>query len=241
MLGCWCSLVECRCSSKTKELPMLTKEKLGLKYVDLYLIHWPARMKQEAFGFNFKKEDLLPFDMRSTWEAMEEVQKLGLAKSIGVSNFSCKKLEQLLTHATVPPAVNQVEMNPAWQQRKLRDFCKEKGIHVSGWSPLGANGASWGTLAVMENPLLKEIAKAKGKSVAQIAIRWIYEQGVSALVKSFNSVRMKENLMIFDWVLTEEESHLISQIPQRKGFAGEMFVSPDGQYKSVEHLWDGEI
>eukprot|EP00262_Sarcandra_glabra_P018622 TRINITY_DN6756_c0_g1_i1.p1 TRINITY_DN6756_c0_g1~~TRINITY_DN6756_c0_g1_i1.p1 ORF type:complete len:134 (-),score=22.60 TRINITY_DN6756_c0_g1_i1:36-437(-) len=133
-------------------------------------------------------------------------------------------------------------MNVGWQQRKLRDFCKENGIHVSAWSPLGAKGSWWGTPAVMESPVLKEIAKAKGKTVAQVALRWIYEQGASIVVKSFNEERMKENLSIFDWALTDRESESIIEIPQQSSPAVEiMFVSPDGPYKSPQELWDGEL
>ncbi|KAF8407548.1 hypothetical protein HHK36_006682 [Tetracentron sinense] len=214
---------------------------LGLEYVDLYLVHWPARLKKGEMLFPIRSEDILPFDMRGTWEAMEECCRLGLAKSIGVSNFSCKKLAQLLDHATIPPAVNQVELNPAWQQRKLIDFCKEKGIHVSAWSPLGANGASWGTSAVMDSPILKEIALAKGKTVAQVALRWIYEQGVTAAAKSYNKGRMEENLQILGWELSGEELNKIRQIPQQRAFSGEMYVSANGPYKSLDELWDGEI
>lgn len=107
-------------------------------------------------------------DFRSVWEAMEECHKLGLAKSIGVSNFSCKKLENLLATAKIPPAVNQVEISPLWQQKKIREFCEEKGIHVTAYSPLGAKGMLWGTNNVMECQVLKEIAAARGKSMAQM-------------------------------------------------------------------------
>ncbi|KAK3415009.1 hypothetical protein EUGRSUZ_H00584 [Eucalyptus grandis] len=223
-------------------LPALKKSlrKLGLEYVDLYLIHWPVRVKEGLEGYNFKGQ-MLPFDIKGTWEAMEECSKLGLAKSIGVSNFGTEKLSQLLMHATIPPAVNQVEMNVGWQQEKLRAYCREKGIHVSAWSPLSANGASWGSLAVVESPVLKEISIAKGKTVAQIALRWIHEQGASMIVKSFNKERMKENLQILDWGLSQEDLDKIKlQIPQKRGFPGDWFICKDGPYKSLDELWDGD-
>ncbi|KAL7098291.1 hypothetical protein ACP275_09G007500 [Erythranthe tilingii] len=225
-------------------LPALKKtlRELGLEYVDMYLIHWPIRIKQSANPYNvIGGEEMLHFDMKQVWEAMEECSKLGLAKSIGVSNFSSSKLSKLLDFAIIPPAVNQVEMNVAWQQEKMLEFCKEKKIHVCGWSPLGANGALWGTLAVMDSPILRQIAAARNKTVAQVALRWIYEQGASPIVKSFSKERMKQNLEIFDWELTDEETCKIRMIPQAKGLTGEMFVFPEGQYKSLEQLWDGEI
>ncbi|CAK7324848.1 unnamed protein product [Dovyalis caffra] len=224
-------------------LPALKKslQRLGLDYVDLYLIHLPVRLKQEVEGHNFTEEDLLPLDIKGTWEAMEECSRLGLCMSIGVSNFSPKKISQLLEHATISPAVNQVEMNAAWQQKKLLQFCKDKGIHVSAWSPLAANGAAWGSLAVMESPILKEIAVAKGKSVAQVALRWIHKQGASVIVKSFSQERMKLNLQIFDWELSKEDIEKIKHIPQRRGFSGEKFVSKYyGAYKSLKELWDDD-
>ncbi|KAI6685969.1 hypothetical protein NL676_031882 [Syzygium grande] len=213
---------------------------LGLEYVDLYLVHFPVSAKPGECEIP-AKEDLLPFDYEGVWKAMEECQKLGLAKCIGVSNFSCKKLEKLLSIAEIPPAVNQVEMNPVWQQQKLREFCKEKGIHITAYSPLGAKGTLWGTNRVMESEVLQEIAKAKGKTLAQVCLRWAYEQGVSVLVKSFNIERMKENLDIFDWSLSPEELNKISQIPQKKGLVGLDVVSPDGPFKSPEELWDEDV
>ncbi|KAL3512470.1 hypothetical protein ACH5RR_025187 [Cinchona calisaya] len=218
-----------------------TLGKLGLEYLDLYLIHWPVRVKHGASTFNFAKDEILPFDIHGTWKAMEECSILGFTKSIGLSNFTCEKISKLLENATIPPVVNQVEMNVGWQQRKLVPFCKEKGIRVCAWSPLGAYGNSWGTNAVMENPILQELAASKSKTVAQVALRWIYQQGASLIVKSFNKERMKQNIQIFDWELTEEEMDRILQIPQSRGFGGDMFIHPTGPYKSVEELWDGDI
>ncbi|XP_012072392.1 non-functional NADPH-dependent codeinone reductase 2-like [Jatropha curcas] len=224
-------------------LPALenTLRNLKLKYIDLYLIHFPVSLKPGEYELPVKKKDLLPIDIKSVWEAMEDCQKLGLAKSIGVSNFSCKKLEILLRTAKIPPAVNQVEMSPLWQQKKLRDFCEKKSIHVSAYSPLGARGTPWGTNLVMDCKLLKEIAQAKGKTVAQVCLRWVYEQGVSVIVKSFNKERMKENLDIFDWKLSQEELQMIDTLPQRKGYPGLEFISNEGPYKSLEEFWDEDI
>ncbi|XP_068658701.1 non-functional NADPH-dependent codeinone reductase 2-like isoform X1 [Aristolochia californica] len=233
----------CRDGHPDLVLPALQKtlENLGLEYVDLYLIHWPVSLKKASQGPSIRKEDILVMDVKSVWEVMEECSKLGLAKSIGVSNFTCKKLQDLLAAARIPPAVNQVEMNTGWQQKKLMGFCKEKGIHVSAWSPLGANGALWGSLNVMGSSVLKEIAEAKGKSVAQVALRWLHQQGVSIVVKSFNEKRMEENMEIFDWELTEDEVKKIGESPQGRGFSGDVFVSPLGPFKTVEDLWDGEV
>ncbi|GAU40889.1 hypothetical protein TSUD_296940 [Trifolium subterraneum] len=129
-------------------------------------------------------------------------------------------------------------MNAAWHQENLKKFCKEKGIHVSAFSPLGANGAAWGSLAVMDNPILKDIAIASGKTVAQVALRWLIEHGSTPIVKSFNKERMKSNLEIFDWKLNEIDLEKIKQIPQYRAFKGERFILENGPYKTTEDLWD---
>ncbi|CAL9156134.1 unnamed protein product [Musa hybrid cultivar] len=196
-----------------------TLRNLQLEYLDLYLVHWPVSTRPGKYEIPLAKEDLLPIDMSAVWRAMEECHALGLTKSIGVSNFSSKKLETLLSIANIPPAVNQ----------------------VCAYSPLGAKETYWGQNCVMDCGVLKDIAAAKGKTLAQVCLRWVYEQGDCVLVKSFNEERMVENLDILDWELSEEEKHKIGQIPQRKGYAGWDFASDDGPYKSTAELWDGEI
>ncbi|KAI3935836.1 hypothetical protein MKX01_033020 [Papaver californicum] len=217
---------------------------LKLEYLDLYLIHFPISTNPAAgLVFPPPKDDLLPMDYKSVWAAMEECQKLGLTKSIGVSNFSCKKLQTILNIAKIPPAVNQVEMNPVWQNLKLRDFCKANNIILTAYSPLGGRGTPWGSNAVYEEQVLHEIAEAKGKTHAQVCLRWVYEQGVSLVVKSYNEQRMKENMMIFHWELTEDELEKISKIPQSRGLPGDIFVSEleAAPFKTVEEFWDGEV
>ncbi|XP_015938761.1 NAD(P)H-dependent 6'-deoxychalcone synthase-like [Arachis duranensis] len=208
---------------------------LGLEYLDLYLIHWPLTTEPELKKFPYDEDDLLPFDLKGVWTSMQECQNLGLTKSIGVSNFSCKKLENLLSFATIPPAVNQVELNPCWQQKNLREYCKTKGIVVTAYSPLGAKDSFWGGNHVMDNELLKQIAHAHGKTVAHISLRWLYEQGVTFAVKSYNKERIKQNLEIFDFSLTNDDYQKINQIKQERKVKN----GPAG-FEFAENLWDGE-
>ncbi|KAL0854556.1 hypothetical protein Bca101_059708 [Brassica carinata] len=175
---------------------------LKLDYLDLYLIHWPVSSKPGKYKFPIEEDDFLPMDYTEVWSEMEECKRLGLAKCIGVSNFSCKKLQHILSIATIPPSVNQVEMSPVWQQRKLKELCKSKGIALTAYSVLGSRVAFWGTHKIIESDVLKEIAEAKGKTVAQVSMRWAYEEGVSMVVKSFTKERLEENLKIFDCVNT---------------------------------------
>ncbi|XP_061344071.1 NAD(P)H-dependent 6'-deoxychalcone synthase-like [Gastrolobium bilobum] len=205
---------------------------LQLEYLDLFLIHWPITTKPGKVTYPIEVSEILEFDMKGVWASMEECQRLGLTKAIGVSNFSIKKLEKLLPLATIPPAVNQVEINIGWQQEKLREFCKAKGITLTAFSPL-RKGASRGTNLVMDNDVLKELADAHGKTVAQICLRWIYEQGVTVAVKSYDKERMKQNLQIFDWSLTEDDYKKISEIYQERLIKGP--TKP-----LLDDLWDDE-
>ncbi|PUZ71076.1 hypothetical protein GQ55_2G285900 [Panicum hallii var. hallii] len=211
-----------------------TLQNLQMEYLDLYLIHQPICQKPGPPVFPAKREDARPFDFKGVWQAMEECQRLGLARAIGVSNFTTKHLDKTLPFATITPAVNQVEVNPVCQQQKLRTYCAEKGIHVQAFSPLG--GQSWNgeANAVLESEVLAEIAKARGKSVAQVSLRWVYEQGVSIVVKTYNKERLRQNLELFDWELTDEDRLKISQIPQKKLQGGAFMFYPEGEFTSVD-------
>ncbi|CAN6247723.1 unnamed protein product [Urochloa humidicola] len=212
--------------------------RLGLAYLDLFLIHWPVAAVGDGVGGGKK---LVPFDMEGVWRDMEECHRLGLARSIGVSNFSAARMEKLLSFAAVPPAVNQVELNVGWRQEKVREVCARHGVVVAAFSPLGASGSAGGSNAVMASGALRDVAARRGKTVAQVALRWLHEQGVCFVARSFNSERVKQNMELFDWELSEDDKELIVQIPQRRACRGDWFVSPDGPYKSLEELWDGEI
>lgn len=218
-----------------------TLQDLQLEYLDLYLIHWPVSMKKGSVGF--KPENLSPtIDIPSTWKAMEALFDSGKARAIGVSNFSSKKLKDLLDIARIPPAVNQVECHPAWSQTKLREFCKATGVHLSGYSPLGSPGTGSIKSDILKNPILNSVAEKLGKSPAQVALRWGLQMGHSVLPKSTNETRIKQNFDVFDWSIPEDLYASFSEIKQEKLVKGTAFVHETyGAFKSIEELWDGEL
>ncbi|KAI3772742.1 hypothetical protein L6452_03935 [Arctium lappa] len=221
---------------------------LQLEYLDLYLIHWPVRAKKEKNGFvwnpkdGFNPENLIPTDIPATWKAMEALHDYGNARALGVSNFSSKKLGDLLDIARVPPVVNQVECLPTWHQTKLRKFCKSKGVHLTGCAPLGSPGAKWLKGSVLDHPVLTMVADKLGKTPAQVALRWGLQMGHSVIPKSTNEVHIKENFAVFDWSIPDDLFIELSKIEQARFIRAEFFVDGTyGEYKTVEELWDGEI
>ncbi len=179
--------------------------KLGLNYIDLYLIHWPANAR------NYKNWQQTNAE---TWLAMEELQAEGKIKSIGVSNFWQKHLEALFQTVKVIPAINQIEFHPGYWQPELTEYCKKQGIIVESWSPL-ARGKVFG------NEVLERIAKKHNKSVSQICLRWVIQHDVIVIPKSTTPKRIKENINLFDFELSEEEMKEINGLPEM-GFSGEL-------------------
>ncbi|KAG8376944.1 hypothetical protein BUALT_Bualt09G0116700 [Buddleja alternifolia] len=216
-----------------------TLNDLQLDYIDLYLMHWPVSMKKGSVGF--EPENLTKVDIPSTWRAMEALYDSGKARAIGVSNFSCKKLGNLLDIARIPPAVNQVECHLAWQQPQQHEFCKSRGVHLSGYSPLGSGGTTYLRSEMLQNKNLTSVAEKLGKTPAQVALRWGLQMGHSVLPKSTNEKRIKENFDVFDWHVPEELIANFSQIEQVRLIRGTAFVHETfGSYKTMEELWDGE-
>ncbi|XP_044504430.1 NADPH-dependent aldo-keto reductase, chloroplastic-like [Mangifera indica] len=219
-----------------------TLKNLGMEYIDMYLVHWPVKLKPWAVYPVPNEEDFEKLDLEATWAGMEKCLELGLCRTIGVSNFSSKKIQRLLDFASVPPAVNQVEMHPMWRQSKLREVCAEHKIHVSAYSPLGGPGNSWGSTAVVEHPIIQSIALKHKATPAQVALKWGLSKGASVIVKSFNQERMKENMAAFNLKLDDEDLFQIDSLEEWKIMRGEFLINETtSPYRTLEDLWDYDI
>ena len=172
-----------------------TLSDLDLDYLDLYLIHWPASKKDYE---NWEEINL------ETWRAMTDLYKAGKIKAIGVSNFKPHHLEALMK-TEVKPMVNQIEFHPGFMQEETVKYCRDNGILVEAWSPLG-------TGRMLTNPDLQEIASHYGKSVAQICIRWCIQHDVLPLPKSVTPSRIEENSNVFDFEINAEDMQRIDAL-----------------------------
>jgi diketogulonate reductase-like aldo/keto reductase len=163
-------------------------ERLGLDYVDLYLIHWPV-----------------PGCYLDTWKILENICESGRAKAIGVSNFSELQLQEILQMCRIVPAVNQIEYHPLWNQDALRIFCQNNGIAVQAYAPL-ARGA------YMERPVLVSLAEKYNRSAAQIGLRWMIQKNISVIPKSVHVDRILSNSQIFDFQLDDMDMQAIDSM-----------------------------
>ncbi|WP_289140654.1 aldo/keto reductase [uncultured Brevibacillus sp.] len=166
----------------------LSLKKLGLDYLDLYLIHWPVAGKY-----------------KDAWRALEQLYKEGKVKAIGVSNFQIHHLQNLMQDAEIKPMINQVELHPRLTQKEIRDFCKQEGIQVEAWSPLMQG-------QLLDNPVLQEIAERHGKSIAQVILRWDLQHGIVTIPKSTKEHRIQENADVFNFELTAEDMEKIDAL-----------------------------
>jgi methylglyoxal/glyoxal reductase len=167
-------------------------KRLGLDYLDLFLIHWPVKEKY-----------------KETWKALERLSNEGYIRSIGVSNFLQHHLEDLMSSSATVPAVNQIEFHPRLVQQSLLDFCTEKKIQVEAWSPLMQG-------AVFKIEVLQQLAARYGKTVAQVVLRWNLQKDVVTIPKSVNPSRIKENAGIFDFSISTEDIATIDNLDQHQ-------------------------
>jgi diketogulonate reductase-like aldo/keto reductase len=167
-----------------------SQQKLGLEFVDLYLIHWPVEGQRV-----------------DTWQALERLQNEGRVKSIGVSNFSPNHLQEIFESGKQRPTVNQIELSPFLQQRTIADFTRSAGIHLTAYCPL-ARGERF------SHRSLQDIAEQTGKTPAQIMIRWGLQQGQTMIPKSVNPVRIRQNADVFDFTLSDKQMRLLAELDE---------------------------
>ena len=209
---------------------------LQLEYLDLYLIHWPVVTGCAG--------PVLVPSLAETWAAMESLVFMGKARSIGVCNWSAKKLAAMKSHAKIFPAVNQVEMHPAWRQEELMAACTALGTHVTAAAPLGSPDSSrmlkHEGASVLASPVVSGIADALGRSPAQVLIRWALQRGTSATPKSVTPSRIKDNSDVFGWVLDDKQLSMLDAVePQVRMLTGKAYLTRGGPYKTLRDMWDG--
>ncbi len=171
----------------------LSMTNLGLDYLDLYLLHKP-------YGNYY-----------AAWRAVERLYKEGRIRAIGVTSFSCERLQDLFLHNEVKPMVNQIETNPLFQQREANAFMRQEGIQHEAWAPFAE-----GRRDIFNNPTVKAIADRHGKTAAQVMLRWLNQRGVVVIPKSVSKARMAENLDIFDFTLDDEDMRRIAVLDTGK-------------------------
>lgn len=185
----------------TKAAPKAFDEslkRLRLDYVDLYLIHWPTPRA------NLYVE---------TWRALQDIKNSGRAKSVGVSNFTAAHLERLLGETGIVPVINQIEIHPRFQQKAQREFHARHDIVTESWSPLGRGRA-------VKDPLIAGIAAKHGRTPAQVTLRWHIQNGLVAIPKSVTPSRIRENLDVFSFELTQDEMAKIATLDNSRGRVG---------------------
>lgn len=181
---------------KAKASILASLERLGLDYVDLCLIHWPAIPKQ------FENWEELNLD---TWRAFRELHSLGKIRAIGVSNFKPRHLKALM-ETEVKPMVNQIECHPGQPQNETIAYCEANGILVEAWSPMGRG-------KLLDHPLLTEMAAKYGVSVAQLCIRWCLQRGIVPLPKSVTPERIRENAQVYAFAISQEDMAVLTGMP----------------------------
>ena len=222
-----------------------TLNDLGLAYLDLYLIHWPIALRPGA-GFPRAPADFLSSaeaPIQATWEGMEAAVHAGLARHIGVSNFSVKKLRDLIAQCTIKPEVDQVELHPLLQQPELVAFCASQGIHLTAWAPLGspdrpAMVKKPDAPVLLDNPVINSIAQRRGCTPAQVLIAWHAQRGISTIPKSVTPSRLRENLAAAEIKLSQADMEQIAGLNQNYRLLDGSFWVLEGGPWTLQSIWD---
>jgi alcohol dehydrogenase (NADP+) len=219
---------------------------LGLEYLDLYLIHWPIPLKPSAVLPGSAADFMLPSEapIHATWAGMEAAADAGLTRHLGVSNFSVKKIRELLAHCKSKPEVNQVELHPLLQQNALVGYCASERIHVTAYAPLGSGDRPAFLKApnapvLLDDPVVQSIAEAHGRTPAQVLVAWHVQRGISTIPKSITPSRLRENLAAAQVELTKTELERIAGLDQACRLIGGGFWAVEGGPWTLETIWDG--
>jgi len=222
-----------------------TLRDLGLDYLDLYLMHWPIPLKSSAMWPGSADDFLPPSEapLHATWAGLEAACDAGLVRHLGISNFSSKKIRELLPYSRVRPEVNQVELHPFLQQPKLMEYCASEDIHVTAYAPLGSPDRpeflkTADAPHLLSNPVIRSIADARGCSAAQVLLAWHVQLGRSALPKSVNPARLRENLAASDIELSSSQLEQMAALDRGYRFIAGAFWVVDGGPWSMHTIWD---
>ncbi|XP_013978814.1 aldo-keto reductase family 1 member A1-B isoform X1 [Salmo salar] len=195
-----------------------TLKELSLEYLDLYLIHWPYAFQQGDAPFPKSEDGTLLYDdidYKLTWAAMEKLVEKGLVRAIGLSNFNSKQIDDVLSVANIKPTVLQVESHPYLAQVELLGHCRDRGLVITAYSPLGSPDRAWkhpDEPILLDEAAIDTLAKKYNKSPAQIILRWQTQRGVVTIPKSVTESRIKENIQVFDFTLEAEEMNCITAL-----------------------------
>jgi diketogulonate reductase-like aldo/keto reductase len=217
-----------------------TLKDLQLDYLDLYLVHWPVAFKK-GVEMPEKADQFIPLEevpLTDTWAGMEAALEKGLTKRIGVSNFNTQYLNALLETAKQKPEVNQIEIHPFLQQDTLVDFCKQVGIHLTAYAPIGSGGAEDDALNLFKSGVLLDIAQTHGMTVAQVALKWGIQRGISVIPKSTNLSRLQENLDTLKFELSASDMEKIAALNKDHRFVDAKFWEVEGGPYTAEEIWN---
>ncbi|KNC75705.1 hypothetical protein SARC_11773 [Sphaeroforma arctica JP610] len=220
---------------KVEDALKKTLSDLGLEYLDLYLIHWPVHQNDDG---SFLPYEAIPIG--DTWKALEACVDKGLVRDIGVSNFSAKKVKQVLQGARIKPAMNQIERHAYLQQPKLLEYCLSEGIRVTAYSPLGSPGNSmydFSEKAVIETEAIQKLAEKHNVTAAQVCIRWAIQSGTVTIPKSTKRHRIQENATV-DFKLSDEDMKEIAALDKGHRYCDGSFWTKNEHY-TLESLWEG--
>ncbi len=221
-----------------------TLNDLQLDYLDLYLMHWPIALKSGTMlpqsGDDFISEDDLPYT--TTWQVMQELLSHG-ARHVGVCNFNVNKLQKLISETGVKPEMNQIELHPYLQQNEMLEFCRQNGIHLTAYSPLGSPARPERLKVpdepvILADPTIVEIANQREMSPGQVLIQWAMQRGTAVIPKSVSPERLRQNLDSPKFTLTEDNMNDIAQLDKNRRYVDGGLWSIEGSPYTKSWLWN---